>query len=126
MIPAFIRSYEAAATIEGRRIVAFSDPSNGSTITHAAANTSASLGVSDSMGAPAGGMCDVHRAGLIPVILGGTVEAGDLLTSDANAAAIKAVGVASTTIRTIGFADEPGVAGDTIMAFLAPGVLHEA
>lgn len=126
MIPTFIRSYEAAAKIEGRRIVAFADPANGSTITTAASNTVASLGVCDSMGAPAGGMCDVHRAGLLPVILGGTVEAGDPLTSDASGAAIKAVAAAGTSIRIIGFADEPGIAGDLCETFLSPGFLHEA
>ncbi|AHD01188.1 DUF2190 family protein [Leisingera methylohalidivorans] len=126
MIPTFIRGYEAASEITGYRIVKFADPANGQTIDLADSNTAASLGVSDSMGAPAGGMCDVHRAGLVPVILGGPVSTGDPLTSDADAAAVLAAGTASTTVRIVGFADEPGIAGDTIMAFLAPGLLHEA
>ncbi|KPD10870.1 capsid cement protein [Phaeobacter sp. 11ANDIMAR09] len=126
MIPSFTRAYEAAAAIEGYRIVVFADPANGSTITTASDNTSASLGIADSMGAELGGMCDVHRDGLYPVRLGGPVAAGDPLTSDANGAAIKAVAAAGTTIRIIGFAEEPGVADDLCPTFLSPGLLHEA
>lgn len=126
MIPTFIRAYEAAAEIEGRRIVAFSDPASSSKVTTASANTGPFAGVSDAMGAELGGMCDVHRGGLVHVTLGGPVQAGDPLTSDANGKAIKAVAAAGTTVHYIGFADEPGVADDVIDAFAAPGLLHEA
>jgi hypothetical protein len=43
------------------------------------------------MGGSTGGMVDVVRAGLASVRLGGTVAAGDPLTSDANGKAVKAV-----------------------------------
>ena len=126
MIPTFTRSYEASATIAGYSIVAFSDAANGSQVATAASNTASSLGVADSMGAETGGMCDVHRNGSYPVRLGGPVEAGDALTSDASGAAIKAVAAAGTSIRIIGFADAPGIAGDLCDTFLSPGFLHEA
>lgn len=66
------------------------------------------------MGAPAGGMCDVHRLGLVSTLLGGTVQAGDALTSDAQGRAVKA-----TTGPIIGYADAPGVEGDIIDIWLA-------
>lgn len=126
MIPTFTRAYEAAAAITGYTIVAFADAANGNTITTAASNTTASLGVADAMGAEIGGMCDVHRDGLASVQLGGPVSAGDPLTSDANGKAVAASAQAGTTVRIIGFADEPGVADDIIDAFLSPGLLHQA
>lgn len=126
MIPTFIRAYVAAAAIAGYRIVAFAAPGADSTITTAAANTDALLGVSDAMGADAGGMCDVHRGGLVSVQYGGPVNAGDPLTSDANGKAIVAVPAAGSTLRIIGYADAPGVADDIADVFFAPGLLHPA
>lgn len=126
MIPFFTRAYEADTDIEGYRIVSFSDAASSKKVSHSAAGTDAHIGVSDAMGADAGGMCDVHRGGLVSVQLGGAVNAGDLLTADADGKAVAAAAVASTTIRIIGYADEPGVADDIIDAFLAPGILHEA
>ena len=126
MIPTFTRSYLAGAAILGARIVAFSDVAASQKIAQAAASTDPFLGVSDILGAPLDGMCDVHRDGTVSIELGGTVEAGDPLTSDADGKAIKAVAAAGTTIRVVGFADEPGVSGDIIDAFLSPAILHEA
>jgi hypothetical protein len=64
-------------------------------------------------------MVDVFRGGLNPVTLGGTVNAGDWLTSDANGKAI-----ATTTVghQVIGRAERPGVANDIINYFAGPGV----
>ena len=126
MIPTFTRAYAAGAAIAGYRIVKFSDSAASNTVTQADSNTAPSLGVSDAMGADLGGMCDVHRGGLISVELGGSVNAGDPLTADADGKAIAAVAAAGTTIRIIGFADEPGISGDVIDAFLSPALLHQA
>lgn len=126
MIPTFICAYEAEADIAGFRIVKFSDTTASQKIATAAANTEPHVGVSDGMGASAGGMCDVHRGGLVSVQLGGAVAAGDPLTSDAAGKAIKAVAAVSTTVRVIGYADAPGVADDIIDAFLSPAILHQA
>ncbi len=125
MIPTFIRAYAATAAIAGCLIVRFSEPATSNGIAEATANDQPFLGVSDRMGAELGGMCDVHRAGLAGVRLGGPVEAGDPLTSDDEGRAIKAVAAAGETIRIVGWADQPGVENDIIDAFISPTVLHE-
>ncbi|MEL7113986.1 MAG: capsid cement protein [Pseudomonadota bacterium] len=125
MIPKLIISFEAAALIEGYRILAFANAGADTTVSHAAANTDAFAGVSDKMGAAVGGMCDVHRAGIGEVQLGGAVSAGDPLTADANGKAIVAAPAAATVVRIIGFADAPGVADDIISFLHAPGVINQ-
>lgn len=126
MIPTFTRSYEASADIAGRRLVRFSDTAASQKMAQASANTQAIVGVSDPMGAVAGGMCDVHRGGLVSVELGGTVTAGAPLTADANGKAIAAAAASATLVRIAGFADQPGVSGDIIDMWVAPGLLDRA
>ncbi len=121
MIPTFIRAYEASAAVTPNRIVAYSDAAASRKVALAAAATAAIMGVSDRLGADLGGMCDVTRAGLSAVELGGTVAAGDPLTSDATGRAIKAVPASNTAMRIVGWADEPGVVGDIIDAWIDPG-----
>jgi len=69
------------------------------------------LGTSDELDHVSGEVVDVSMGEIHKVRLGGTVGAGDALTSDANGKAI-----ATTTIgnRSIGFAEVPGVADDVI------------
>lgn len=124
MIPTFIRAYEAAAEIAGHRIVRFDSPATANTVATAINGTAPLVGVSDRVGAVAGGMCDVHRAGLVAVQLGGAVAAGDPLTSTPAGTAIKAVPGSGATLNIIGFADQPGSNGDIIDAFLSPGVIR--
>lgn len=124
MIPTFIRAYAASAAIEGCRIVTFDTPASATTIAAAASGTVPLLGVSDRMGAALGGMCDIHRGGLVSVELGGSVEAGDPLTATTAGAAIKAVPGAGANLNIIGFADQPGASGDIIDVFMAPGVIR--
>lgn len=123
MKPTFTRSFEASAAIAGARIVVFSDVAASARVAQAAAATTPAIGVSDVMGAPIGGMCDVHMGGEVPLQLGGTVTAGAPLMSDANACGIAATAAAATTRRVIGYALEPGVAGDIIKVWLAQGLL---
>lgn len=123
MIPTFTRAYEASAAVAGRRIVRFSDTAASQKIAQASTNTQPNIGVSDAMGADAGAMCDVHRAGLAAVELGGTVTAGAALTADANGKAIAAVAASGTQVRIAGYADQPGVSGDIIDMWVAPGLL---
>ncbi|WP_417691541.1 hypothetical protein [Roseibium sp.] len=125
MIPSFIRSYEASADILPFRLVAFSDAASSAKVAQGASETSLLMGVSDKMGGDAGQMTDVVRAGLASVELGEAVSAGDPLTSDANGMAVEAVAAAGETVRFVGFADQPGIAGDIIDFFVAPGLLHE-
>lgn len=126
MIPTFLRAFEASAAIAGRRIVAFSDTAASSKIAQAATATAPALGVSEAMGAEAGGMCDVVLAGMAAVDLGGTVTAGAPLMADAEGKAIAASAAAATTRRVVGFAIQPGVAGDIIDIWLAPSLLDRA
>ncbi|MDO5704043.1 MAG: DUF2190 family protein [Paracoccus sp. (in: a-proteobacteria)] len=113
MIPIFIRAYHAPGEIRSNRIVAFSDAANGNDIAEATGASDVLIGVSDRMGAAAGGMCDVHRLGLAATLLGGAVSAGDPVSADAEGRAVKA-----TTGRIIGYADEPGAEGDIIDVWL--------
>lgn len=126
MIPTFIRSFTAAAAVEGYTIAKFADPANAKTVTEADGNTAALLGVFDKLGGASGDMVDVHLAGLVEVKLGGTVAAGDPVTSNASGHGIEAAAAAGTTVRIIGFAAEPGVSGDIIDVWLSPGIIHEA
>lgn len=125
MIPTLIKSYEASATIEPFRFVAFSDAAASQKVAAAAAATDPLIGSSDAMGANAGGMADVVRGGLASVRLGGTVAAGDPLTSDANGKAVKCTAAPGETRCFAGFADQPGVEDDIIDYLVAPGLLHE-
>lgn len=124
MIPNFTRAYEASAAVIGFRIATFTTPASATTISHAAGGTVPLLGAIDRQGAPAGGMADVHRGGLGSVQLGGTVAAGDPITSDASGFGIKAVPGAGANLNIIGFADQPGVSGDIVDVFLSPGVVR--
>lgn len=117
MIPVFIRAYPATADIRGRRIVDFTDRATGAGISEATTATARPLGVSDRMGAPAGGMCDVHRLGLVHVELGGAVKAGDALAADAQGRAV--VAASPTAAGVVGWADQPGIAGDIIDIWMA-------
>ncbi|MFC3442555.1 DUF2190 family protein [Sphingobium rhizovicinum] len=117
MITGFIRSYRAAAAIAAYRIVRFSDAANSSAVNVASAAAQAIIGTTGKVGASAAGeMVDVHRSGLNPVQLGGTVNAGDWLTSDANG---KAIATTTAGDGVIGRAEQPGVADDIIDYFAA-------
>lgn len=121
MIPTFIRAYEAAVAIDGNLIVTYAAPAASNAVTLAGSATVPLVGVSDAMGVGAGKMCDVHRGGLVPVKLGGAVSAGDPITANATGNGIKAAPAAGASMFIIGFADGPGVAGDIIDVFAAPG-----
>lgn len=123
MKPTFTRAFETSAAVAGCRIVVFSDTAASARIAQAAAATTPAIGISDAMGAPSGGLCDVHMAGEVPLQLGGTVTAGAPLMADANACGVAATATAATTRRVVGFALEPGVAGDIIKVWLAQGLL---
>jgi len=122
-IPTLIRSYPAAAAIGAHLIVAYADAANNKTVELAADNLGPLVGTTGKVGVTAAEqMVDVTRTGFGSVTLGGTVKAGDALTSDANA---KAVATTTAGDRIIGYADEPGVAGDIIDYLAAPGVIGE-
>lgn len=86
----------------------------------AAAATDKLLGTSDELDHTTGETVDLQLGPVGKVVLGGTVAAGDALTSDANGKAVK-----TTTIgdRIIGFAEIAGVANDIVTYMRAPGVV---
>lgn len=113
-----VLSYQVATAIPPHRIAAFADAA-GTSIRPANATDRALVGTVGKTGASAGSIGDVERGGISRVELGGAVAAGDPLTSDANARAVKAT---TSGQRTIGRAEEPGVAGDWIDYMIAPRV----
>lgn len=121
-IPAFIRAYPAEADIAAYRIVAFSDVSASQMISTAADNLDPICGTTGQLGGSAGDMVDVTKGGIGSVQLGGTVTAGAPLTSDGSG---KAIATTTGGDRIVGFAEQPGVSGDIIDYYCAPGVLGE-
>jgi len=105
-----IRNYTAGAAIAKYRIVKFSADG---TVIQGVLATDALIGVVDiPNNAPTGARVDVVRDDITLVELGGTVVAGDLLTSDAVGRAVKAVPAAGANNRIVGIAETAGVLGD--------------
>ncbi len=121
MTPLLIKAFRAAAAVGGNLIVAAA--ANGEVQAGAAA-TDLIIGVSDAMGADAGGMLDTVQAGWGELKLGGTVSFGDPLTSDAAGAGIKAVPVAGSVVRYACFAMSDGDDGDIIPVLVVPGIIN--
>lgn len=88
--------------------------------------TSALLGVTSSVDAASGDVADVVRAGIAEVIYGGTIAAGDPVTSDASGHAVKAAPAAGANANLIGFAEVAGVSGDRGSIQIARGVMQGA
>lgn len=86
----------------------------------AAAATDKLLGTSDELTHAIGEVVDVGMGPVHKVTLGGTVAAGDALTSDA---AGKAITTVTTGNRIIGYAEIAGVANDVITYARALGTL---
>lgn len=126
MTPSLIKSYEASAAVAGCRIVAFSDTSASSKVAQAATSTAPAIGISGPLGAALGEMCDTILDGQADLDLGGTVTTGSPLMADASGKGIAAVAATATTRRVIGFALEPGVAGDRIKVRVCPSLLDRA
>ncbi len=123
MIP-FILSLPASADVAGYHIVKFSDVAASKKVAAGAANTDPLIGISDKMGGVSGGLVDVILIGPAKLKLGGTVAAGDPITSDANGAGVKLTGAATATRRCICWALEPGVSGDIIDVLAERGILQ--
>lgn len=124
MIRGLVTAFEASADILPHRIVAFSSPSTNSRIATATSATGPLVGTTGKIAGASGAMVDVERCGGVPrVQLGGTVAAGDWLTTNNVGKAIK---VTAAGQRTIGQADQPGVADDIINYLGAPGVVGGA
>ena len=112
------RGRVAEAAVEALRIV-----KPGATVggcAKASAATDKIIGTSDELDHVTGEMVDI-AVGLVPKVrLGGTVAAGDALTSDANG---KAIATTTTGNRIIGYAEVAGVADDVITYLRALGTI---
>lgn len=120
MTPLLIKSFRAALIVAGNRIVAAAADGEVNT---ASANTDPSIGISDAMGAEAGRMVDLTQVGWAELKLGGTVSAGDPLTSDAEGRGVKAAPVAGTEVRVAAIAMADGELDEIIPVLVAPSVL---
>lgn len=85
--------------------------------------TVALVGTTDELGKLSNGRVDVCTGGIPEVALGGTVAAGDPLTSDASGKAVKA---AAAGDRVLGFALVSGASGDIIPYQYSLGTLAVA
>lgn len=118
--PDFIKTYNAgAANIPPYTIVKYSADF---TVVPAAASTDELVGVTTEVTTVnSGDRIDVIHSGAPYVKLGGTVAAGDPLTSDANGNAIKAVPSTGVNANCIGRARYSGVSGDVIEVLMPIG-----
>lgn len=89
----------------------------------ASAATDPLIGAAGSLGAPANGMVDVTEVGWSEVRAGANIAFGDPLTTNNASKAIKAVPVAGSVVRIIGFARSDASAEDIIPYLVAPCVL---
>lgn len=118
--PGLQKSYAAEGVIGAYLIVKFGAADGGVLV--AAAATDKLIGVTDRIAAAASGdRIDVIRSGIAEVTYGGTVAAGDLLTSDASGRAITATAAAGSNVRVIGVAEVAGVVGDIGSMLIDPG-----
>ena len=85
--------------------------------------TVALVGTTDELGKLSNGRVDVCTGGIPEVALGGTVAAGDPLTSDASGKAVKATAAGN---RILGFALVSGAFGDIIPYQYSLGTLAVA
>lgn len=112
------RGRVAEAAVEAYRIVKPGATVGG--VVKASAATDKIIGTSDELDHITGEMVDV-AVGPVPFVrLGGTVAAGDMLTSDANG---KAIATTTAGNRYIGFAEAAGVVDDVIPYHRAPGLI---
>lgn len=116
-INADFRSYTAEGAIPAYSVV---KPGASGGVVIATAATDKLIGTSDELAKSTGEMADIALGPLPKVRLGGTVAAGDWLTSNGSGAAI-----ATTTAgnQVIGRAEIAGVSGDVITYFRALGQL---
>ena len=117
-INATFRARVAEAAVEAHRIVKAGATVGG--CAKAAAATDKIIGTSDELDHTIGEVVDVAVGAVPKVRLGGTVAAGDALTSDA---AGKAIATTTTGNRIIGYAEVAGVLDDVITYLRALGTI---
>jgi hypothetical protein len=95
-------------------------PVAGGKVAVASGSTAALTGVA-LYDAAAGQTATIQVAGIARVKLGGTVSAGDPITSNASGQGVAAAPAAGVNAWIVGIAQESGVAGDLIDVQIAPG-----
>lgn len=68
----------------------------------------------------------VRTSGISKLVAGGTIAAGDLLTSDANGDAVAAAPAVGVNNGIVGYAIDAAVDNDIFRAMIAPSVLQGA
>lgn len=119
-----IKNYKADGAIDRYRFVKFSDADD--KVSAAAAATDAIIGITTELDVTDGEKVDVVHDGLHQVKLGGSVTRGDLLTSDANAAAVAAAPASGANVVVGARALASGVAGDIIPVVICLGEIQGA
>lgn len=117
-----IKNYSAGGAIAKYRMVKFSADG---TVVQGAAATDALIGVVDIPNAAVlDDRVDVVRDDITLIECGGTVTAGDFLTSDAVGRAVKAAPAAGVNNRMIGIVESAGVIGDIVYMQVVPGSIQ--
>ena len=120
--PTLNKNYIAEAAVTAHRIVQFG--ATDGAVLHAAAAADKSIGVSMELDTALGGRVDVVRTGMPDVEYGGTVAAGDLLTSDSVGRAVVANPGAGANVRIVGTAEVAAVSGDIAPMTLSLGMMQ--
>jgi hypothetical protein len=113
------KNFNAGAAVGKRLLVKFG--ADGKTVVQAAAATDKIIGASVDIDSAIGEPCDVAFGDIVPVIAGGNITRGDLVTSDANGKAVTAAPAAGANNRIAGIAMDDAVAGDLVDVFLKQG-----
>lgn len=121
--PRFTKTYDCDVALAPYQIV---KPSGSSAfgVAPAAAATDAIWGVTTEIASAVGEPADVVHSGTPFVQLGGTVAAGDWLTSDANGHAVTAAPASGQVANVLGRARYAGVTGDVIEVLISIGQVH--
>lgn len=115
LTPILTKNYKAGAIVYPKRIVKFG--ADDKTVILATGATDALIGIVDNVGYDTANTnnrypnpdVNIYFAGIAPVVYGGTITRGNLITSDVNGKAIAATVAGS---RVIGIAIEDGVNND--------------
>lgn len=112
------KAYTAESGIGKFKICKFGTTVGGAV--QAAAAADKMMGVSSEVVVDSAQRVDIARDGLARVVYGGTVAAGDLLTSDASG---NAVVTTTQGNRYLGIAEVAGVSGDIGIVLVCPGIV---
>ena len=113
-----VYNYKAAGAVGKYLLLKFG--SNDGEVAVATAATDKLIAVSTDIAAADTERADGVRSGLAPVIYGGTVARGDLLTADSTG---RAIATTTASNRVIGIAEVSGVVGDIGAVFIAPALI---